>query len=82
VKAVGLVMFPPRVVSDTATAPAAWGGSTTDTVVGLVTSRCVPVTPPKVTFVVVVRLVPWTVIVPPPVSDPVAGVTEVRVGGG
>ena len=78
-----LVRFavPPGVVTDTVVAPAVAAGVTAVTVVELTTLTEVAATPSIVTELVPVKFVPVIVIVVPPESGPVFGLTDEIVGG-
>lgn len=72
---------PPEPVSTTVTSPAACAGVTTVIDVALELTIDVPAVPSNVTAVVPVKLVPVIVTFVPPEVEPVAGDTDVIVGG-
>ncbi len=73
---------PAGVVTTTSTAPGAWPGVVTVIVVSSTTVTFAPGVPPKVTPVAPVKPLPVMVTAVPPVSGPLAGVTEVMTGSG
>ena len=75
------VPVPLAVVTSMATVPAACGGATAVMLVGELTVKDVALTPPNVTAVAPVKPVPVMVTEVPPESGPLAGATEVTVGG-
>ena len=80
--ALDLVVAPPGAVSATSTAPAAWAGVVSVTLLLLVTVRLVASMPPTVTCEVPDRLVPVIVSSVPPAVVPVDGLMLVIVGDG
>ena len=74
------VLVPPGVVTSTLAVPALPAGATAVIDVALTTTRFVAATPPIVTLVAPVKLVPVIVTAVPAVSGPVAGLMEVTVG--
>ena len=75
------VVLPPGVVMTTSAEPAARGGAVQVILVELFTVIPVAFTPPKVTEVAPVKLVPVIVTFVPPNVEPEAGETEEIVGG-
>ena len=75
------VAVPLGVVTATFFAPAVPAGVTAVTLVDETTTTLVAATPPTVTLVAPVKLVPVIVIAVPPAVEPVAGETEEIVGG-
>ena len=75
------VTFPPGVVMTTSTEPATLGGDGKWMDVSLIYQICVWATPPKVTDVAPVKLVPVIITTVPPNVEPEAGETEEIVGG-
>ena len=71
---------PPGVVTDTFTAPAAFAGVVAVIDVALTTVKLVAATPPNVTAVAPVKLVPVIVTLVPPATGPEPGLTPVTVG--
>ena len=69
-------------MTTTSTAPAAWAGTTATIVLASTTVKLVAGTPPNVTAVAPVRLVPVMVTVVPPRVVPLVGPIDVTVGAG
>jgi len=80
VNAPGLLAVPPGVVTVMACAPAVPAGVTAVTEVVPTTFTLVAATPPTVTLVVPVKLVPVMVMVVPPRVEPDVGLTVLMVG--
>ncbi|MEN9668681.1 MAG: hypothetical protein RLZZ386_588, partial [Planctomycetota bacterium] len=81
VKAFVAVAVPPGVVKATLFAPAVPAGVTAVTLVDETTTTLVAATPPTVTLVAPVKLVPVIVIAVPPAVEPDVGETDETVGG-
>ena len=75
------LFVPLGVVTTTLFAPTVPAGVTAVTLVDETTTTLVAATPPTVTLVAPVKLVPVIVIAVPPKVEPVAGETEETVGG-
>ena len=75
-------LLPAGVVTMTLTAPAAPTGVVAVIVVAFTTETDVAATPPNVTLVVPVKVVPVMVTLVPPRAEPEFGLTEVTVGRG
>ena len=81
VNASAVLAAPYGVVTATLTAPRVPAGVTAVTLVDETTTTLVAATPPTVTLVAPVKLVPVIVIAVPPKVEPVAGETDEIVGG-
>ena len=75
------VPIPPKLVTMISTTPAAWAGVVAVMVVALTTTTAVAATPPKVTLLAPVKLVPLIVTDWPPMVGPMSGETLATVGG-
>jgi len=82
VNALAKLALPPGVVTATLFAPTVPAGVTAVTLVDETTTTLVAATPPTVTLVAPVKLVPVIVIAVPPAVEPVAGETEEMAGSG